>query len=107
MASIEVKSEITGIIWKIEVQAGDTVAEGDTLIIIESMKMEIPVEAPGGGTVGEILVKEEEPVTEIHAQEVTYALYHLASVSSKILGQVNAHLVDAKKVQISLDLLVV
>ena len=64
MASIEVKSEITGTIWKIEVQPGDKVAEGDTLIIIESMKMEIPVLATGGGTVGEILVKEEEPVSE-------------------------------------------
>jgi acetyl-CoA carboxylase biotin carboxyl carrier protein len=64
MASIELKSEITGTIWKIEVKSGDKVAEGDTLIIIESMKMEIPVLATDDGTVGEILVTEEEPVSE-------------------------------------------
>ncbi len=64
MAEIEVKSEITGTIWKIEVNPGDKVSEGDTLIIIESMKMEIPVLATDDGTVGEILVKEEEAVSE-------------------------------------------
>ncbi|MCZ6474388.1 MAG: biotin/lipoyl-binding carrier protein [SAR324 cluster bacterium] len=64
MASIDVKSEITGTIWKIEVKAGDKVAEEDVLIIIESMKMEIPVLAPEAGTVAEILVKEEEPIKE-------------------------------------------
>ena len=64
MASIDVKSEITGTIWKIEVKAGDKVAEEDVLIIIESMKMEIPVLAPEAGTVAEILVKEEEAIKE-------------------------------------------
>ena len=64
MASIDINSEITGTIWKIEVQPGDTVAEEDVLIIIESMKMDIPVLAPEGGTVSEILVKEEEPIKE-------------------------------------------
>ncbi len=64
MADIELKSEITGTIWKIEVKPGDKVSEGDTLIIIESMKMEIPVLAGEDGTVGEILVKEEEAVSE-------------------------------------------
>ena len=64
MASVAINSEITGTIWKIEVNPGDSVAEDDILIIIESMKMEIPVLAPQAGTVAEILVKEEEPIKE-------------------------------------------
>ncbi len=64
MASIDINSEITGTIWKIEVKPGDTVAEEDVLIVIESMKMEIPVLAPEGGTVSEILVKEEQAIKE-------------------------------------------
>ena len=64
MASVDINSEITGTIWKIEVNPGDSVAEDDILIIIESMKMEIPVLAPEAGTVAEILVKEEEPIKE-------------------------------------------
>ncbi len=64
MARIAVKSEITGTVWKIEVSPGTAVANGDTLIVIESMKMEIPVLAPEGGTVSEILVKEEEAIKE-------------------------------------------
>jgi len=64
MASVDVKSEITGTIWKIEVEQGDSVQEEDTLIIIESMKMEIPVLAPENGKVAEILVKEEEAIKE-------------------------------------------
>lgn len=64
MASIDINSEITGTIWKIEVKPGDSVAEDDVLIIIESMKMEIPVLAPEAGTVAEILVKEEEAIKE-------------------------------------------
>ena len=64
MARIEVKSEITGTVWKLTTQPGDRVEEGDTLIIIESMKMEIPVITEDGGTVQEILVKEKDPVAE-------------------------------------------
>ena len=64
MASVDINSEITGTIWKIEVKPGDSVDEDDILIIIESMKMEIPVMAPEAGTVAEILVKEEEPIKE-------------------------------------------
>ena len=64
MARIEVKSEITGTVWKLESQPGDRVEEGDTLVIIESMKMEIPVITEDGGTVLEILVKEKDPVAE-------------------------------------------
>jgi acetyl-CoA carboxylase biotin carboxyl carrier protein len=64
MARIEVKSEITGTVWQIKKQPGDSVEEGDALVIIESMKMEIPVITEDPGTVKEILVKEKDPVAE-------------------------------------------
>jgi len=64
MARIEIKSEITGTVWKLTSKPGDRVESGDTLIIIESMKMEIPVITEDPGTVKEILVKEKEPVAE-------------------------------------------
>jgi len=60
----EVKAHITGTVWKIEAPAGKEVAEGDTVIILESMKMEMPVEAPCAGTVREIKIKEGEAVDE-------------------------------------------
>jgi acetyl-CoA carboxylase biotin carboxyl carrier protein len=60
----EVKAHITGTVWKIEVQAGAQVNEGDTIIILESMKMEMPVEAPASGTVREVKIKEGEAVDE-------------------------------------------
>ena len=62
MAAIE--AHITGTIWKIEVAVGDTVEEGDTVVILESMKMEMPVEAEDEGTVKEILVQEGQAVSE-------------------------------------------
>ncbi len=64
MARIEVESEIAGSVWKVVVQVGDSVAVGDVLIILESMKMEIPVESPSAGTVAEILVAPEDAVEE-------------------------------------------
>ncbi|MBI3937506.1 MAG: biotin/lipoyl-binding carrier protein [Betaproteobacteria bacterium] len=64
MASIEVRSEITGTVWQVKKQPGDRVEEGDTLIVIESMKMEIPVITEDAGTVKEIRVKEKDPVAE-------------------------------------------
>jgi acetyl-CoA carboxylase biotin carboxyl carrier protein len=64
MAIIEVKTEITGNIWKIVRSVGDTVAEDEPILIMESMKMEIPVSAPEEGTITEILVAEEDTVTE-------------------------------------------
>ncbi len=64
MKTIEVKSEITGAVWKLVAREGDTVAEDDVLMILESMKMEIPVLAPAAGTVKEIRVKENDPVAE-------------------------------------------
>ena len=64
MARIEIKSEITGTVWQVKAKPGDRVEEGDTLIVIESMKMEIPVITEDAGTVKEILVKEKDPVAE-------------------------------------------
>ncbi|HXP05595.1 MAG TPA: biotin/lipoyl-binding carrier protein [Stellaceae bacterium] len=64
MAELRVKSEIAGSVWKIEVAVGDSVAEEDPLIILESMKMEIPLLAPRAGTVIEILVAEGEAIAE-------------------------------------------
>jgi len=64
MARIEVKSEITGTLWKHTSAVGDKVEEGDVLMIVESMKMEIPVITEDGGVVKEILVKEKDPVAE-------------------------------------------
>jgi len=64
MALTTLRSEISGTIWKIEVAQGSQVVQGDTLIVIESMKMEIPVLAGQGGKVVEILVAEQEPVSE-------------------------------------------
>ena len=64
MADAKVLSELNGTVWKIEVAPGDRVSEGDTLILLESMKMEIPVTAPKDGVVKEILVNEEQPVAE-------------------------------------------
>ena len=64
MAREEVESEVTGTVWKIETKVGDKVAEGDVLMIIESMKMEIPVLATEDGTIAEFSVEETEPVAE-------------------------------------------
>lgn len=57
-------SEVTGTVWKIEAPVGTRVAEGDTVVIVESMKMEIPVTAPRAGVVLEIHVAEGEVVAE-------------------------------------------
>jgi acetyl-CoA carboxylase biotin carboxyl carrier protein len=63
-AMANVDAHITGTVWKIEVKVGDTVEEGDTVAILESMKMEMPVEAEDEGTVSEILVEEGQSVSE-------------------------------------------
>lgn len=60
----DVTAHITGTVWKIECKVGQHVNAGDTLVILESMKMEMPVEATDGGTVKEIRVKEAQPVNE-------------------------------------------
>ena len=62
MADIE--AHITGTVWKVEVQVGDEVSEGDTVVILESMKMEMPVEAEDEGTVKSIVVAEGQAVSE-------------------------------------------
>ncbi|MHB1486550.1 MAG: biotin/lipoyl-binding carrier protein [Acidimicrobiales bacterium] len=60
----EVRAEITANVWQVHVQVGQEVVEGETLAILESMKMEIPVESPGAGKVTEVRVKPEDQVTE-------------------------------------------
>ena len=60
----KVLSEISGSVWKVEVQPGEAVQAGQTLLVVESMKMEIPVEAPASGTVRELRVVEGEAVKD-------------------------------------------
>ena len=60
----KIRSEVSGSVWKIEVVVGQQVNEGDTLVVVESMKMEIPVTAPSNGTVTEIFVVEGEAVVD-------------------------------------------
>ena len=60
----EIEAHITGTVWKIEVSPGDSVDEGDTVVIIESMKMEMPVEAEDDGTVKAIVCEEGQSVSE-------------------------------------------
>ena len=60
----EVEAHITGTVWKIECQVGEQIEEGDTVVILESMKMEIPVEAEDDGVVKEIRCEEGQSVSE-------------------------------------------
>lgn len=60
----EVEAQISGNVWKIEKAVGDVLEEEDVILILESMKMEIPVEAPCGGTLREIRVAEGDAVEE-------------------------------------------
>ena len=60
----EIKAHITGVVFQIAAKPGDTVAAGDAVIVLESMKMEIPVEAPRAGSVREIRVQEGQTVQE-------------------------------------------
>ena len=64
MAAYEAKSEVTGAVWKITSSVGQTLDAGDTIMIIESMKMEIPVICEDGGTVQKFTVAETEAVNE-------------------------------------------
>lgn len=60
----EIQAHITGTVWKIEVKPGDAIAEGDTVVILESMKMEMPVEAEDDGVVKAVLCAEGQAVAE-------------------------------------------
>ena len=60
----EIKAHITGVVFQIAAKPGDAVAAGDPVIVLESMKMEIPVEAPRAGSVKEICVQEGQAVQE-------------------------------------------
>jgi len=64
MAQVEVKSEISGTVWKLETEPGQKVAAGDTVVVVESMKMEIPVLAETAGTILSFAVKGGDVVTE-------------------------------------------
>jgi acetyl-CoA carboxylase biotin carboxyl carrier protein len=64
MPTIELKTDIAGTVWKVLKQAGDTVGEDEPVLILESMKMEIPVTAPEAGVVREMLVRENDTVSD-------------------------------------------
>ena len=59
-----IEAHITGTVWKIEVAPGDNIDEGDTVVILESMKMEMPVEAEDAGVVKELTCEEGQAVSE-------------------------------------------
>jgi acetyl-CoA carboxylase biotin carboxyl carrier protein len=63
-AVADIEAHITGNVWKVEVSVGDSVEEGETVVILESMKMEIPVEAEDDGVVTEIRCEEGQSVSE-------------------------------------------
>jgi acetyl-CoA carboxylase biotin carboxyl carrier protein len=60
----DIVAPVTGTVWKVETKEGDSVVEGQTLFVLESMKMEIPVEATDAGRVAKIHVREGQPVEE-------------------------------------------
>jgi acetyl-CoA carboxylase biotin carboxyl carrier protein len=60
----EVRAEMVANVWKVVATEGDTIADGDTLVILESMKMEIPVLAEGAGTLTKLAVAEGDVVQE-------------------------------------------
>jgi biotin carboxyl carrier protein len=64
LAEVKVLSEISGTVWLVEVEPGANVEEDETIMILESMKMEIPVDAPEAGKVVKILVAKGDAVSE-------------------------------------------
>jgi biotin carboxyl carrier protein len=64
MASRRILSEVAGKVLRLETQAGARVAEGDTILLVECMKMEIPVVAPGSGSIAEFHVGEGDAIAE-------------------------------------------
>ena len=64
MQLVEAESPVTGVVWQVRTTVGAAVAAGDVLLVVESMKMENPVESPVAGTVAELLVTEGDAVGE-------------------------------------------
>ncbi len=64
MAQIEVESEVAGTVWQVEAEPGAELTAGDPILILESMKMEVPVEAPAAGQLLELRVNVDDPVEE-------------------------------------------
>ncbi|MBT4676462.1 MAG: acetyl-CoA carboxylase biotin carboxyl carrier protein subunit [Acidimicrobiales bacterium] len=64
MAEIQLETPVTGVVWKIVATPGSVVAAGDTILIMESMKMEIPIESPEDATVTDLNVAEGDHVSE-------------------------------------------
>ena len=64
MAEIQLESPVTGVVWRIVAAPGSAVAAGDTILIMESMKMEIPIESPEDATVTDLNVAEGDHVSE-------------------------------------------
>ncbi|GAB2900847.1 acetyl-CoA carboxylase biotin carboxyl carrier protein subunit [Paralcaligenes sp. KSB-10] len=64
MSRFEVISEVTGTVWKVEAQVGQAVGDDDVILIVESMKMEIPITSMDSGTVVEVLVSQGDVVSE-------------------------------------------
>jgi len=64
MAELTIRSELRANVWSIEVKEGDTVSADQDLIILESMKTEIPITAPQGGVVAKLLVQEGDEIAE-------------------------------------------
>lgn len=73
MAINRIESLVTGTVWKLERQTGDIVTKGETILIVESMKMEIPIDAPAAGTLRELLVVEGESVSEGQVLAVVFS----------------------------------
>lgn len=61
---VDVKANLTGVVWQIDAEPGSTVAEDDPVVTVESMKMEIPIAAPVDGEVIQILVSRDEQVED-------------------------------------------
>src|SRR2546421_706719 len=90
----DVEAHITGTVWKIECQVGDSIEEGDTVVILESMKMEMPVEAEDPGTVKEILCEEGQAVNEgdtLVALPFTEAIDTLAATDAPTVAALTGH----------------
>jgi acetyl-CoA carboxylase biotin carboxyl carrier protein len=62
--AVDVAAHITGTVWEVRVEVGDTVAEEQVLVVLESMKMEMPVESPAAGVVASIVVEKGQAVEE-------------------------------------------